>query len=222
MSLLAPFTKHKKLTAANKQTAQARKSEGATADNLFKGAYQSYAEVLLGDSLRADALYNWGFALLHQAKSKTDTATASQIYQDAINKFTFCLLINPQYLGAAINGGVAYMDLARVSQARPEDALYDKAKHHFETANAIHKGTASFNLACIYALRGNQDDCLRALEHSRDNGSLPSLADIVNDPDLGLVKDQAWFAVFVASLEEKTNVPETTAVVETAEEKAEA
>jgi hypothetical protein len=222
MSLLAPFTKHNKLTAANKQTAQARKSEGATADNLYKGAYQSYAEVLLGDSLRADALYNWGFALLHQAKSKTDTAVASQIYQDAINKFTFCLLINPQYLGAAINGGVAYMDLARVSQARPEDALYDKAKHHFETANAIHKGTASFNLACIYALRGNQDDCLRALEHSRDNGSLPSLADIVNDPDLGLVKDQAWFAVFVASLEEKANVPETTAVVETVEEKAEA
>jgi len=221
MSLLAPFTKHNKLTAANKQTAQARKSEGATADNLYKGAYQSYAEVLLGDSLRADALYNWGFALLHQAKSKTDTALASQIYQDAINKFTFCLLINPQYLGAAINGGVAYMDLARVSQARPEDALYDKAKHHFETANAIHKGTASFNLACIYALRGNQDECLRALEHSRDNGSLPTLADIINDPDLALVKDQAWFAVFVASLEEKANVPEKAAVEESAEEKTE-
>jgi len=44
-------------------------------------------------------------ALLHQAKTKAgDEAVA--IYQDAIEKFAFCMLINPEYLGAAINGGV--------------------------------------------------------------------------------------------------------------------
>jgi len=204
MSLLSPFTKRSKLTASIKQTEQARKSEGSVADNLFKGAYQGYAEVLLDDSLRADTLYNWGFALLHQAKTKT-SQEAAKIYQDAISKFTFCMLINPNYLGAAINGGVAYMDLARLNQVQPDDELYDLAKKQFETANAIHKGTASYNLACIYALRGDQDACLKALGNSRDNGSLPELADILADPDLNNIKVQQWFVDFIDALGKKAD-----------------
>ena len=112
MSLLASFTKKSKLNATIEQTAKARKSEGSTADGLYKAAYQGYADVLQDDPLRADTLYNWGFALLHQAKTKTGDE-AARIYQDAIDRFAFCLLINPDYLGSAINGGVSYMDLAQ-------------------------------------------------------------------------------------------------------------
>jgi len=202
MSLLSSFTKRSKLTATIKQTAQARKSEGSVADSLFKGAYQGYAELLLDDPLRADALYNWGFALLHQAKTKTGQE-AAKIYQDAINKFAFCLLINPNYLGAAINGGVAYMDLARLNQVQPDDELYDLAQKQFETANAIHKGTASYNLACIHALRDEHEACLKALEHSRSNGSLPELDDILADLDLSGVKEQPWFVEFIDALGKK-------------------
>ncbi len=205
MSLLSSFTKRSKLTSTIKQATQARKSEGNVADSLFKGAYQGYAELLLDDPLRADALYHWGFALLHQAKTKTGTE-AAKIYQDAINKFAFCLLINPDYLGAAMDGGVAYMDLARLNQVSSDDELYNLAKKQFETANAIHKGTASYNLACIYALRGEQDACLGALENSRDNGSLPALADMVADPDLSSVKEQQWFVDFIAALDKKADL----------------
>lgn len=200
MSLIASFTKRSKLNSTIKQTEQARNSEGGTADNLFKGAYQGYAEVLLDDPLRADALYNWGFALLHQAKTKTGDE-AVEIYQDAINKFAFCLLINPNYLAAAINGGVAYMDLARLTEAKPDDKVYDLAKKQFEKANAIQSGTASYNLACIYALRNDQDACLNALENAKDKGSLPVLAeDIINDPDLKNVQNKDWFNAFIESL----------------------
>ena len=199
MSLLAPFTKKSKLNTAIKLTAQARKSDGITVDQLFKSAYQGYAEVLLDDPLRAEALYNWGFALLHQAKTKTGDE-AARLYQDAIAKFAFCLLINPNYLGSAINCGVAYMDLARLNQVKPDDELYDLAKKQFETANNIQKGTASFNLACIHALRGEQDACLKALENSRDRGSLPDIKEILEDSDLDNVKTQEWFITFVESL----------------------
>ena len=202
MSLLSPFTKKSKLNATIKQTALARNSAGSTADGLFKAAYLGYADVLHDDPLRAETLYHWGFALLHQAKTKTgDEATA--IYQDAIQRFAFCLLINPDYLGAAINGGVAYMDLARLKKVQPDDNLYELAKKQFEKANAIQAGTASYNLACIYGLRGDKDACLKALENARDKVTLPEADEILNDPDLEGVKEQDWFVEFMEALSKK-------------------
>jgi hypothetical protein len=202
MSLIASFTKKSKLNATIKQTSQARKSEGSTADGLFKAAYQGYSEVLQDDPLRAEALYNWGFALLHQAKTKTDDE-AVRLYQDAITKFSFCMLINPNYLGATINGGVAYMDLARLKGVKSDDVLYELAKKQFEKANAIQSGTASYNLACIYGLRGEKDACIKALENARDKVTLPEANEILNDPDLFAVQGQKWFEEFMVSLDKK-------------------
>ena len=207
MSLIASITKKSKLKATIEQTAKARKSEGATADGLFKAVYKGYAEVLLDDPLRADALYNWGFALLHQAKTKTGDEAAG-IYQDAIDKFAFCLLINPDYLGAAINGGVAYMDLARLKKVKPGEKLYEMAKKQFEKANAIQAGTASYNLACIYGLRGDKEACLNALENARDKATLPEAVEILNDPDMDSVKEQDWFVEFMEMLNKKNEADE--------------
>jgi hypothetical protein len=203
MSLLASFTKKSKLNTTIEQTAKARKSEGNTADGLYKAAYQGYADVLQDDPLRADTLYHWGFALLHQAKTKTGDE-AARIYQDAIDRFAFCLLINPDYLGSAINGGVAYMDLARLKKVKPDNELYELARKQFEKANAIQAGTASYNLACIYGLRGDKEACLKALETARDKVTLPAAVDILNDPDLTGVKEQDWFVAFMETLNNKT------------------
>ncbi|MDD5272383.1 MAG: hypothetical protein PHU14_06645 [Methylovulum sp.] len=223
MSLLSSFTKKSKLSATIKQTQQARNSEGNTADQLFKSAYSGYAQILLDDPIRAEALYNWGFALLHQAKTK-EGAQAESLYQDAINKFAFCMLINPDYLGAAINGGVAYMDLARLKNANASDVLYTLAQQQFEIANRIQAGTASYNLACIHALRGDFDDCLKAFENSQARGSLPDANDIVHDPDLDNVKGEEWFIAFITPLlpeavevEEQPEAENVAAVVEVAE-----
>ena len=213
MSLLTSFSKKSKLNATIKQTALARKSEGSTADGLFKAVYQGYADVLLDDPMRAEALYNWGFALLHQAQTKAGDE-AALIYQDAIDKFAFCMLVNPSYLGAAINSGVAYMDFARLKKAMPHDKLYELAKKQFEKANAIQAGTASYNLACIYGLRGDKDAALKALENARDKVTLPDAADILSDPDMVSVKEQAWFLEFMESLNKQPEAePETKAPV---------
>ena len=218
MSLLASFTKKSKLNATIEQTAKARKSEGSTADGLYKAAYQVYGDVLHDDPLRADALYNWGFALLHQAKTKTGDE-AARIYQDAIDRFAFCLLINPDYLGSAINGGVAYMDLARLKKVEPDNELYELARKQFEKANAIQAGTASYNLACIYGLRGDKDACLKALENARDKVTLPEAGDILNDPDLDNIKEQGWFVEFMETLNKKTEVETKEEVAEKSSEK---
>ncbi|MEY3881841.1 MAG: hypothetical protein RIQ94_2637, partial [Pseudomonadota bacterium] len=82
MSFFESITKKSKLKAAIKQTTEARSSEGSQADQLFAKVYHDYAEVVANELVIAEALYNWGFALLHQAKTKSGEQ-AIKLYQDA-------------------------------------------------------------------------------------------------------------------------------------------
>ncbi len=207
MSFFASFTKKSKLDAAVKKADNARKNEGSVADQLFKEAYQDYADVLTGDSLRAAALYHWGLTLLRQAKTKTPPESIN-IYRNAIAKFSFCMTLDPGYLAAAIDAGVACMDLARAREVEPSDELYEMAKRQFEKANSIQSGVAAFNLACVYGVRGENDSCLEALKMAKDKGNLPEDADILADPDLATVTQQAWFTEFMNSLVEDRRLAE--------------
>jgi hypothetical protein len=207
MSFLASFTKKPKLDAAVKKAAKARKEEGSIADQLLKEVYQDYADVMTGDTLRAATLYHWGVTLLHQAKSKTPPESIN-IYRNAIAKFSFCMTIDPNYLAAAMDAGVACMDLARARGVSPSDELYEMAKKQFEKANTVQAGVAAFNLACLYGVRGDDDNCLAALNTAKEKGNLPEDADILNDPDLAGMKNKAWFKQFMASLEEDRRLAE--------------
>jgi tetratricopeptide (TPR) repeat protein len=220
MSLLSSFTKNSRLQAAIKTVAQARKSEGGKADQLFLKAYAEFAEVIGGDLVLAQSLYNWGFALLQQAKTKSGEAAIKR-YEEAVNKFSFCATVDPNFLGAAIDGGVALMELARIKAVAIDDSLYVSAKEHFERAESIHKGTAVYNLACIYALMENDDACQAALLDAVKHGNLPSEQEVLQDPDLDKVKTKSWFLDFIESLH---TVAETTtpAAQQAAEESVEA
>lgn len=225
MSFFDSISKKSKLKAAIKQSAEARNSSGHAADELYTNVYRDYAEVVANEPLLAEALYNWGLTLLHQARTKS-RETAANLYQDAIAKFSFCLTLEPAYLGAALDGGVAYMELARVKSAQPHDSLYGRAKSYFEKANAIQAGSASYNLACIYGLRGEKEACHNALEVSRNKGYLPAVADILADPDLDGVKRQDWFVDFMESLNKKpepvAEINEPTGADAASDEKTEA
>jgi tetratricopeptide (TPR) repeat protein len=199
MSLFDSFKKNAALKNAINQIASARQNSGEKADALFSKAYHGFQEAIYKDLLVSQSLYNWGFGLLHQAKTKSGEEAVA-LYQDAIAKFSFCLTIDPDYLGAAIDGGVALMELARLQQVKADDSLYASAKRSFEKANQIQKGSASYNLACLYSLCHDEDACLSALKNAKENGSLPNVDDIMADPDLLNVANKAWFIDFVESL----------------------
>lgn len=199
MSLLSSFKKRSTLDAAIKQVAQARKNEAGKAEQLYKSAYQGFASVIADNLMFSEALYHWGFALLHEARNK-QPVEAIEIYEDAISKFSFCLLTAPNYLGAAIDGGVAFMELARISPEEGRSDLYGLAEDFFEKACIIQKGSAAYNLACIYALRGDEQACQQALQRAREFGSLPDIANILEDVDMDSVKQAQWFKEFVETL----------------------
>ncbi|NOQ34508.1 MAG: hypothetical protein GQ569_01260 [Methylococcaceae bacterium] len=199
MSFFTTIKKKTTLTAATNQVAKARKAEGGKADQLYKTAYEGFEFVLSDNLMLADALYNWGFGLLNQAKSK-EGDEAIKLYEDAINKYSFCLTVEPYYLGAAVEGGVAYMDTARLKGVAPDDDLYVRAKKCFEQAGNIQKGSGAFNLACIYSISGDNEGCLAALKDAKEFGHLPDDADILSDPDMQKVIKTPWFTEFLENI----------------------
>ena len=204
MALFGGINKKSKLKASIKQVVTARENEGPKADQLFMSAYQGFADVVKGDLQRGEALFNWGFALLHEAKTKNEEESV-KIYLEAISKFTFCLLVEPNHLGAAIDGGVAYMDLSRLMNAQADDELYDLAGEFFANAERIQRGSAAYNLACIYALRQQKEACLEALELSKECGSLPSAEAVFADVDMATMVEAQWFIDFMGKV---TTAPE--------------
>ncbi len=200
MSVFASISRGSRLKAAKKRIEEARQTSGGKSGQLYKSAYEALAKVVQGDTTTADALHHWGFGLLHEARS-LEGEEAKKIYIDAIDKFRFCLLMIPTHLGGAIDGGVAYMELARIAKVPANDQRYDLALEFFNKAENIQKGSASYNLACIYALRESKDQCLMALEQSREYGSLPDEQEVMADPDMAAFRDATWFQEFLGSVE---------------------
>ncbi len=201
MSFLDFLFSGRKLKNAKKLTEAARQEKGEQADNLFQEAYENFSSISESSSNYNDVLYNWGFALLHQAQSKSSAEEAAKIYEESITKFSFCQTVSPNHLGAAVDGGVALLGLAKAKGVDLDDELYAKAKAAFEKAEQIQEGSASYNQACMAALANDKEACQAALEKARSHGLLPDVEDIINDEDLKNVKRLAWFKKLIKELE---------------------
>ncbi len=220
MSLFTTIKKKATLRAAISKVSKARKAQDGKAEQFYKTAYEGFEFVLSDNLMLADALYNWGFGLLNQAKSKQDQQ-AITLYENAINKYSFCLTIEPFYLGAAVEGGVAYMDIARIKGVAADDDLYARAKKCFERAGEIQKGSGSFNLACLYSVENNHESCLAALKEAKSFAHLPDDTDILNDPDMKNVIKTPWFIEFMETINSEKEEEEK-AAAERKKSKAEA
>ena len=201
MSILGYLLSGSKLEKAKKLTLEAREEKGEKADQLFQQAYDNFSTISEKSSNYADAIYYWGFAILHQAFTKPSNE-AIAIFEEAIAKFSTCKTISPKHLGASIDNGVALMGLAKSKQVNLDNELYSKAKESFDAAENIQQGSASYNLACLHALRNESDACLNALENARNYGLVPDEQNIINDEDLKNIKQLPWFTDYIKSLAE--------------------
>ena len=62
-----------------------------------------------------------------------------------------------------------------------------------QKAEAIQRGSGAYNMACAYALLGNEAKCRKWLGIGGEEGTLPTYDDALNDPDLEAYWKKGWF-----------------------------
>ncbi len=207
MGLFGSIVGSSKVKSANKKLNLAREAtDKVQAETLLSEAMTAYATVAADSSAFTGALYGWGAALLHSARLKDGGAEAKGLYEEAGKKFSYCLVAKADYLAAALDWGVALMELTPFQEESERAATYALAKEKFTLADSIQEGVASYNFACLHAVSGDFEACKASLEAAHDYKNLPDEAEILSDVDMQSVKNEAWFTDFITSLSAEPEV----------------
>ena len=128
--------------------------------------------------------------------------TAVSLFEQAVEKYAEALAIKPDYHEALTNWGAVLLYWAQQVSREEADRLLDEAEKKLLAVEALVEGFGAYNMACLSALRGEDEEARSWLEKSRELGHLPSLEHLRQDPDLDNIRDQPWFEAFLAELDE--------------------
>ncbi len=173
-------------------TGLAKSKKGPQAEEFFKQAIEKYKKAIEIEPDFCDAYNNWGAALAALAKSKKGKE-AEELFNQAIEKYKKAIEINPDYCNAYKNWGLALLDLVKLKGGKDAEDLLTQAEEKFLKAESIKTGEGSYNLACVYALRGNEDKCKEWLKVREKAGILPSRENAMADEDFKSVREKDWF-----------------------------
>jgi cytochrome c-type biogenesis protein CcmH/NrfG len=179
----------------------AETKQGADADRLLEQAGAKYAQAVKIKPDKYEAWNNWGNALGGLAKTKRG-AEADRLFEQAGAKYEQAVKIKPDMHEASNNWGAAQLYWARTKQGAEADRLLEKARAACLRAEEIKFGSGAYNLACIAAIKGEEEECRKWLEVSRFAGVLPARKHLEKDSDLDLMRDKPWFKDFLAALKE--------------------
>jgi len=175
---------------------QAKQKSGKEADKLFAQAGEKLEAALRIKPDLLEALNNWGTALAEQAKQNSG-AEADGLFAQAGEKLEAALRIKPDMHEALFNWGLAILEQAKQKSGEQADHLFAQAGEKCHQAEKLVPGFGAYNLACISALQGREQECGTWLEKSRDSGKLPSREHLLEDTDLDNVRDKDWFQSFI-------------------------
>jgi len=157
----------------------AKTKEGKEADELYNEAFDKYQKAIDIKPDDYEALYNWGIDLGNLAKTK-EGKEADELYNEAFDKFKKAIGIKPDKHEAFNNWGTDLGNLAKTREGKEADELYKEAFDKFQ--KAIKYGASSYNLSCIYALKGEKDNALKYLDISLSNNEI-DVVFVENDED---------------------------------------
>jgi Tfp pilus assembly protein PilF len=169
---------------------------------LFAEARAKYEAALKIKRDLHEVLNNWGSALSNQAKTKQG-AEAERLFAEAGTKYEAALKIKPDLHEALNNWGAALSDQAKTKQGAEADRLWQRAREKLMAAEAIQKGAAAYNLACVEALNANVEGALRWLKACSAAGERTTQDQIAADTDFDLVRGAPLFLSFLKTLPKK-------------------
>jgi tetratricopeptide (TPR) repeat protein len=148
----------------------------------FDLSFEKYAAALALKPDDHEALNNWGLALSQSALGHSGSERVAA-FDKSIDKYAAALALKPDYHKALNNWGGALIAFAQgLSDGARKDCLRD-AEDKLNQAQTL-SGQPSYNLACLYALRGETAQALDQLEACADAGTLPDAEHLRQDSDL--------------------------------------
>jgi hypothetical protein len=164
--------------------------------------YADYLERCPNDATDylAGAYSNWGAALSGQAKT-TSGPDADALFVQACEKTAEAVRIRPDMPGAFNNWGTALCDQAKTKTGADADGLFAQAGEKYAEADAILPGWASYNRACLAALRNDPQQAAQLLRIAKATAvNYPDCPHILQDSDFDSVRDDPIFQAALADI----------------------
>ncbi|MHC4693261.1 MAG: TPR end-of-group domain-containing protein [Planctomycetota bacterium] len=171
-----------------------RKGLRANEAKDYETAAESYRKIVeeLKEENEFYIYHNWGNALTRLAKSKKGKE-AKELFNQAIEKFKKAIEIKKDLCQTYISWGASLVNLAKIKKGPVAKDLLKQAEEKCLKAESLKTGEGAYNLACIYALWGNEDKCKEWLKVGEKAGTLTTRDRAMEDDDLKSIRDKDWF-----------------------------
>ncbi len=171
----------------------AHTKQGKAAEDLYRQAFEKFRKAI---EIKPDdhlAFYNWGNSLGNLANTKQGQE-AEDLYRQAFEKYQKAVEIKPDDHQAFYSWGTYLGDLAKTKEGKEAEDLYRQAFEKF--SKAIEYGGRHYNLACLYAIKGEKEKALHHLEISLKDKEIT--ADyVLNDDDWQSLKEDEQFKILI-------------------------
>lgn len=179
-------------------------------ESYYEKAIEVLNHALSLDTTNTQARYHLGLALCHLGELTSDLATL----QKAIIELQQVLQEDVEDDTAWNDLGMAFLHVAEMtkdpsgheSSQEVQTSLLQLGEQHFLQALSLGNQHVYYNLACVSALLGKEQETLFYLEKGAACQLLPPLAEIIEDEWLDSIKDVPSFQEFLNRLAKQDDV----------------
>jgi tetratricopeptide (TPR) repeat protein len=179
---------------------KARFEDGQVREELFQFALAQCDRAVSVSPMKTTTWVAWGNVLSFYARTRIGQQ-ALDTMSLAIEKFEKAIEIMPNDIYSFSHIAVIYARQAQLKIAANRHTLRALAKKQAESAIRMSASQATYNVACMWAVLGEENECERQLISCRDSGECVSRVVTENDPDFESIRDKPWFLEFLESLD---------------------
>ena len=171
-------------------------------ENLAIKAMQEYDTVLKKDPKHFGALHGRGLLLCTMANVEQDSMKAKDMLIRASLDLNGAL-VEREDQRVSNNLGTLFTRLGVLADDKDKESYFKQAEELFYKSEMIKPGNGAYNLACLAALRGEEEHCIEWINKSRElNVNWPGADHFLRDKDFETLKDNENCPSFKSLVEE--------------------